>query len=251
MIRTLPLTTAATVPKTPCRRKHTLEEPHLRNRPIPGAACEDAPSPNFTARRRRLFARASLPSRYPRPAWTALLALTFGCLALRHTRAAPTPPSLEEYGIIVDRNIFDPDRARPTPPVQPPPPAPVPEPPKAREYLALTGVLLGDEAVIAFVASSRSEWSGAFSLAPGQSIGPGKVLEADTTGITIAIGEGSLQWQVGAQIEKGHEGWHTAEGRAPESPSQETKPTSDSASDKSAASDLLKKLMERRQKESR
>jgi len=181
--------------------------------------------------------------------WACLLAMVVGCFPLCHVYAAGTPPPFEEYGITLDRNIFDPDRYRPAPPAKPPPEAPPTLP--AKDYVLLTGVLLEDDAVIAFIASSRTEWGGAFTLTPGQEIGPGKVIDADTTGITLTINETTLHWPVGTQLDKGDAGWRAAEGQAPAPPAEQAKPTSDAASEASGASDLLKQLMERRRKESK
>ncbi|MBT3379962.1 MAG: hypothetical protein HN742_02985 [Lentisphaerae bacterium] len=203
-----------------------LEEPVLRNRPV-----------------------------LPASTRTVLLTMTASFLALCAVQGAGTPPSMEAFGIIVDRNVFDPGRSRPGPPVKAPLPPPAPEPVKQRDHLHLTGILLGEDAIIGFVSSSRAEWTGAFTLAQGQEIGPGRIGIADTGGVTLIIGDAIMDWPVGTQLEEADDGWRSTEGRAtltaPKATPSLTDPPSNASSEAPAANDVLKRLMERRRKESK
>jgi len=197
-----------------------------------------------------------------------LLVFLSSVIAFGAVARCESVPSMDDYAIVLKRNVFDPSR-RPVPPpppvkhvehVAPPPPPPSPPAPvEVPRFADLHGLLLDGNQIIAFVSGSNSEWCGTRQVAVGKEIGPGIVTVADSCALTLQIGELSVRWPVGKRL-RGVDGTWSVEGQAgaPATPTSATDVSATSTStetpdsvapDEGGASDILRKLMERRRKE--
>ena len=170
--------------------------------------------------------------------------------------AARRLETFEDYGILTARNIFDPDRGRraPEPPRRP-------DPPERREHVDLLGVLVYDEGAVAFFEGSDRDYSGAFKQ--GEKIAEYQIGAIDTSQVTLEKDGERVAMPLKARLERRGEGkWNLEEGAAGRGDPQpatdgegpETKADSEKAGEETggdAASELLKKMMERRKQEVR
>ena len=173
--------------------------------------------------------------------------------------------AFDSFQIVVDRNIFDPNRRR-----QQRGGASMADPPRVQqppdERIALTGSLIYETAnnteIIAFFEGSKAEYNATIRL--GESIAGYRVAEIRTDGVKLETENQQIDLPVGAGLSRQVEGkWQIVSAsdlsarRGPESGSPETiqtRPTSsgDSAETKSSegsTNDVLRKLMERRKQE--
>lgn len=176
------------------------------------------------------------------------------------TAAGSAAESWAEFAVVLKRNVFDPDRNRPVPPSvssereSPPPPPP--------EAVDLRGVFADGDAAIALLTGTRPEWQGTVRLASGAPVGPGTLRSFSTLALTLEIDGATVDWPVGTRLVKGYDGWavdsqlgtaqlpaasaaaHPVDSSAS---SPGPVPTETGSSDRDA---ILKRLMERRMKES-
>jgi hypothetical protein len=168
-----------------------------------------------------------------------------------------TGPTFESFRIVVDRNIFDPNR-RPSQPGQLFAPEKSPPP----DQLALVGALVNDEGAVAFFEGSKAEYSVDVKL--GETIAGLRVAEIRTDWLTLENEDRQIELPVGSGLSKIGEGeWElssvdltsnmldlTSSSSAEDgtdASSTQTPFNAESAS--GSSSDLLEKLRERRRQE--
>jgi hypothetical protein len=134
-------------------------------------------------------------------AWLALALLTAKAgLAQREAEGAAAQPGFEAYSIVLERNIFDPNRQPPRPRET----ASVATPaPPVTEYLDLLGTWVADARKVAFISGSRLATNA--QVAPGETIEGWKVESVDTKGIVLAKADRRLAWPVGQRLERSSE----------------------------------------------
>lgn len=164
------------------------------------------------------------------------------------TNAGPTSLDYAAFKIIVERNIFDPNRyaAQSRPPSRAP----------ARvDSVTLVGTMSYEKGDFAFFDGTSSEYKKALKLR--DSIVGYKVSNITPTSVALASGTNELKLGVGMQLRREEDGpWHLA-GQAisysAPTPSTSTPTTATSASPSpgsgEADSDVIKRLMQRRQQE--
>jgi|GEM_PF-327910 len=152
------------------------------------------------------------------------------------------------FMIIVDRNIFDPNRF-PRRPGQGPR-----TPPRSFDSLTLVGIMSYEKGTFAFFDGTSSEYQKALKLT--DAIAGYKVTNIATNAVKLASGTNELELNVGAQLRREEDGpWLLASqfrSYAPTSLSASTNAaaaTSSGAASGGADSDIIKKLMEKHEKE--
>ena len=168
------------------------------------------------------------------------------------TNGGPAALDYSAFKIIVERNIFDPNRY----PAQARPPS---RTPTHVDSVTLVGTMSYDKGDFAFFDGTSSEYKKALKLR--DSIAGYKVANITPTSVALASGTNELKLGVGMQLRREESGpWHlagqTASYSAPStsaSSSTSTATTAGSASPSSgsgeADSDVIKRLMQRRQQE--
>ena len=172
--------------------------------------------------------------------------------ALAGASNAPVSLDYSAFKIIVDRNIFDPNRypQRPgTPRVRPTP--------RSVDSLTLVGTMTYEKGTFAFFDGNSSEYKKALKLA--DAIAGYKVTNIAPNGVKLVSGTNELELRVGAQLRREEDGpWLLAGQSAPyapappSAPSNAAAPTTTSSSDAASSgadNDIIKKLMQRREKE--
>ena len=165
------------------------------------------------------------------------------------TNNGPITLDYSSFKVIVDRNIFDPNRY----PHQGPRVRPTP---KSFDSLTLVGIMSYEKGTFAFFDGTSSEYKKALKLA--DAIAGYKVTNIAPNGVKLASGTNELDLSVGAQLRREENGpWRlsgqsTSYEATPTSTSTNaastTSPGSDPASG-SAESDIIKRLMQKREKE--
>jgi hypothetical protein len=154
------------------------------------------------------------------------------------------------FKLIVDRNIFDPNRV-PHRPGE----ARVRQAPKSFDSLTLVGIMSYDKGTFAFFDGTSSEYKKALKLA--DVIAGYKVTNIAPNGVKLASGTNELDLSVGAQLRREEDGpWllsspSTSYAATPASSSTNGTATA-AGSDTTAAgveSDIIKRLMQKREKE--
>ena len=159
-----------------------------------------------------------------------------------------SPPDFSEFRIILERNIFDPGRtpgygnaARSR------------ERPPETERLYLKGVLIQKGAALAFFEGTKAAYNAIRTT--GESIGEFKIshihteriiIEGEGRRIEIPVGSGLMkeegrEWELSAAL-------HSSAQSIPE-PKNAASTEGNAPGDDEAMSDIMKKMMERRQKE--
>lgn len=170
------------------------------------------------------------------------------------TSALPASSS-KPFEILNQRNIFDPTRK---PFVDQP--ARTPEPPRKADNISLVGVFIGNDKELAIFESSVRGASGTYS--EGDAIGGLKILSVGTEHVLLQDGQRTLDLPVGLALSRReNEAWRLLGGGGSvtvasenETPGASADATSGTAVTPPPApagmSDIVKKMMERRQKES-
>jgi len=185
----------------------------------------------------------------------------------------PSSSSEEGFGafrIVVDRNIFDPNREQPRPNPQTAPP------PEQPDQLDLVGVLISEREAVAFFEGAGATGGGACKR--GQTVGSYTVSAIDTSTVTLERAGEKIQLAVGRRLNTWKNGkWEVVQAPAGSSPRSGAGESADPARDRQSSSprekqgretnatdkkpgektgkeagssdDVLKRLMERRQKE--
>jgi hypothetical protein len=156
------------------------------------------------------------------------------------------------FKVIVDRNIFDPNRYPHRPGVQP-----VVTKPKSVDSVTLVGIISYEKGTFAFFDGTSSEYKKALKLT--DSIAGYKVTNIAPNAVKLASGTNELELRVGAQMRREDDGpWLLAGQSAPylsafgstsAGAAAATTTTGSGAASGGADSDIIKKLMQRREKE--
>jgi hypothetical protein len=157
------------------------------------------------------------------------------------------------FKIIVDRNIFNPNRY----PRQGPPPVRQETPARSVDYLTLVGTMSYEQGTFAFFDGTSSQYKKALKLA--DAIAGYKVTNIAPNGVKLASGTNVLELSVGAQLRREESGpWRLASQSRSYTATPASTSTNAAASTNSlgsvtasggADSDILKRLMEKREKE--
>ncbi|HUS36595.1 MAG TPA: hypothetical protein VM680_14680 [Verrucomicrobiae bacterium] len=166
--------------------------------------------------------------------------------------------SFDEFKLITQRNIFDPNRRRPGAP------RPAEERPKPVriDYMNLVGAMSYEKGRIAFFDGSSSEYRK--SVKPGDSIAGYKIADVTPSKVTLESGDKKIELPVGGQLKREDEGeWRVnstpesfASSGSPDSTSSSSTSTTTPASGSSNSSSsvtgsdetnpILKRLLEQR-----
>lgn len=168
----------------------------------------------------------------------------------------PTTDAFDEFKIITQRNIFDPNRGAPGRPrrtEEKPKPARI-------DYLNLVGAMSYEKGRFAFFDGSSSDYRK--SVKPGDSIAGYKVADVTQNKVTLESGDKKIELPVGGQLKREDEGeWRvnsTPESFASAGSSSSSSSTSSSTSTSSGSSSsgssseseetnpILKRLLEQR-----
>ncbi len=153
------------------------------------------------------------------------------------------------FKVIVDRNIFDPDRnpRRGSGPRTPP---------KSFDSLTLVGTMTYEKGTFAFFDGTSSDYKKALKLT--DSIAGYKVTSIAPKGVKLAAGTNELDLSVGAQLRREEDGpWllssqsisYAATAGSTSTNGAAATTTGSDATSGSAQSDMIKRLMQRREKE--
>ena len=166
------------------------------------------------------------------------------------TNNGPITLDYSSFKVVVDKNIFDPNRqpqrgsrtVRPTP--------------KSFDSLTLVGTMTYEKGTFAFFDGTSAEYKKALKLA--DAIAGYKVTNIAPTGVKLASGTNELDLSVGAQLRREEDGpWQLSSqsssyAATPASTSTNATPSTSTGSDSSsgsADSDIIKRLMQKREKE--
>ena len=155
------------------------------------------------------------------------------------------------FKVVVDRNIFDPSRTSRQPGDRGPRAAP-----KSVDSLTLVGTMTYEKGSFAFFDGTSSDYKKALKL--NDVVAGHKVTNITPNSVKLAAGTNELELTVGMQLRREEDGpWSQAGGpgsytTAPTSSSTSTNAVASTGSDAAASaaeSDIIKKLMQRREKE--
>lgn len=194
-----------------------------------------------------------------------LRALMIGAIAILHGALMEAPaqsPSANDgynaFRMVRTRNIFDPERRAVR--TEAPRPA-APQTPARDNYISLTGTMVTTDKSLAFFAGSKSEFNKV--LGRGEAIADYKIKSVLTTGVELERDGKPLVLGVGRQLTLEGAGAGTVGVATASEPVPAPTPTVDSSisappaaassapapAAPGAQSDILKRMMERRQKE--
>jgi len=162
-----------------------------------------------------------------------------------HAAAGTNRLDYSAFKLIVDRNIFDPNRF----PHRPGGPRPAP---KVVDSLTLVGTMTYDKGTFAFFDGTSSDYKKALKL--NDVVAGHKVTNITPDSVTLAAGTNQLELRVGMQLRREEDGPWSLSGQAasyaaaPASTSTATNTGADAAAS-GAESDIIKKLMQRRNSE--
>ena len=181
----------------------------------------------------------------------------------RSDKPAVTKNEFESFQIVLERNIFNPNRQKRVerrPVVQEAPPPQI-------DRFTLLGSMIDEASAYAFFVGSSSQFNSVLHV--GDAIAQYKIVGIQSDGVTLECDGQQLSLQVGKGMQREDEGeWKVStdssyargsnrsrsrSSREPErslaSKSKETQSASADSSDSSDTSDLLKKMMEKRRQE--
>ena len=165
------------------------------------------------------------------------------------TNNGPLTLDYSSFKVIVDRNIFDPNRTPRRQGDRGPR-----TPPKSIDFLTLVGTMSYEKGTFAFFDGTSSEYKKALKLSDG--IAGYKVTNIAPNGVKLASGTNELNLSVGAQLRREENGPWLLSGQsttyAATSASTNATPTTSTGSNaasSSADSDIIKRLMQKREKE--
>jgi len=173
-------------------------------------------------------------------------------------------PGWDEFAIVLQRNVFDSDR-RPKETREPrvlETPAPAPAPPV---FVDLVGIIVQNGKGIAFLAGSESDWRGAHEIELTKLLGPVTVCGFDSSAVKIDVAGHTMDWLVGTRLRKNGTQWEMTDDRSDSASAPASAPanavsgtaqkmsvetgSASAAADNSDRAAVLRRLMERRQKE--
>jgi len=157
-----------------------------------------------------------------------------------------TEQGFESYRIVVDRNIFDPNRRASRPERRSTPTEPVPQP----DQLAVTGVLIHEGIEVAFFEGTKPEYS--VDLKEGGTVAGYTVVQIRTDGLKLSKDGQEIELPVGSGLSRHDEGEWELSSSPPfldrREPSALERPAERKSRDTSST-DLLERLRKRRQRE--
>jgi hypothetical protein len=166
--------------------------------------------------------------------------------SLGGTNNGPATLDYASFKVIVDRNIFDPNRY---PHRQGAPP--VASKPKSFDSLTLVGTMSYEKGTFAFFDGSSAEYKKALKLT--DSIAGYKVTNIAPSAVKLVSGTNELELSVGSQLRREENGPWLVAGQSTSyasTPGTASTTTAGSGAATSGAdSDIIKKLMQRREKE--
>ncbi len=176
---------------------------------------------------------------------TLVLLLTTGMIGRAQSTNAAARLDYQSFKIITDRNIFDPNRSSRSPRTRNEGPRP------ARvEAFALVGTMSYENGTYAFFDGTGSSYRKAAKA--GDSIAGHKIADISADRVKLEVNGLQIELNVGVQMRKEDEGEWQLAGRAESfgttSPAPATAEKTDSASG-GEESDVLKKLMQKREQE--
>jgi hypothetical protein len=167
------------------------------------------------------------------------------------TNNGPVVLDYASFQLIVDRNIFDPNRFPHGPGVR------VRQAPRSVDYVTLVGTMSYEKGTFAFFDGTSSDYKKVLKLT--DSIAGYKVTTIAPNAVKLASGTNELELSVGAQLRREEDGpWllssqSTAYAATPASSSTNAAATTTAAGSDptsgSAESDIIKRLMQKREKE--
>jgi len=190
-------------------------------------------NPGPDARARRLSRQ-----RRSRPAGNAQ---TNGYSQTDSARTNGTPTSLEysAFRLVADRNIFDPNRS--------PRSTGAPVRPKTIDSFTLVGTMSYEKGVFAFFDGTSSDYKKA--ARPEDVIAGYKVIAISPESVKLMLKTNVMELRVGSQMHRREDGtWERSSGSASYAEASST-PASTAAPASGAESDVIKKMMQRREKE--
>lgn len=185
---------------------------------------------------------------------TCLARLAFAA-ALIAVMASPVPaqdgsgsstPAFESFRIILDRNIFDPNRRQERPKSSRPQPTSTPA---RTEQISLIGTILYEQGSFAFFEGTEPEYDAIVKL--GERIAGYRVAEIHSANVILEKDKQRMELRVGLGLSRqGEEEWAIAliERDADREAEAGSSSDGDDSSDQ-PANDVLKRLMERRRQE--
>jgi hypothetical protein len=200
---------------------------------------------------RRFSGRRSFRSRSYRPSPSSSFSGRSGGGQVEATNSTPASLDYAGFKVIVDRNIFDPNRV-------PHLAAGSVRKPRTVDSLTLVGTMSYEKGTFAFFDGSSSEYRKALRMA--DTIAGYKLTNIAASAVKLASGTNMVELPVGAQLRREEDGpWQVSSPPATYADSAPSAPASGSATAASSGSlpaapsgpdsDVLKKLMERRAKE--
>jgi len=168
------------------------------------------------------------------------------------TNLGPVTLDYAAFKVIVDRNIFDPNRYPRGPGA-----SRLRPPPRSVDYVTLVGTMTYEKGTFAFFDGSSSAYRKALKLT--DSIAGYKVTNIAPNGVKLAAGTNQLELNVGGQLRREEEGpWLLAGETSRYTPTPAVTATNTAPGTNTAGSDataggaeseILKRLMEKREKE--
>jgi len=174
------------------------------------------------------------------------LLLSVPALGRAQESRSSAAPGFESFRIVVDRNIFDPNRRESRPETSPAPEDPAPQP----DQLALTGVLIYEGEGVAFFEGTEPDYN--VDLKQGGTVAGYRIVEIRTDGIKLSKNGREIELPVGSGLSKRHEGeWElsSAPSFLDRRESSSNQGAADAESSDSSSTDLLETLRKRRQRE--
>jgi hypothetical protein len=155
------------------------------------------------------------------------------------TNSGPAGLDYSAFKLVVDRNIFDPNRS--------PRSTRVAAQPKTVPSFTLVGTMSYEKGVFAFFDGTSSDYKKV--LKPDEAIAGYKVVAISADSVKLMLNTNVLQLNVGARMRQRDDGaWEKSEGPASYAASSAAASQSDAAPS-GAENDVIKRMMQRREKE--
>jgi hypothetical protein len=201
------------------------------------APTNDSAAPEQDGRSRRLYRQRNRSRGYSQNNG-------YGNSAVSGTNTGPASLDYSAFRVVAERNIFDPNRTprlRPNVPQQ-----------RMGDSFTLVGTMSYEKGIFAFFDGTRSDYRKA--VRPQEAIAGYKVIEVTPDSVKLSHGTNTVQLSVGTQMSQRQDGsWQQAAAGsaayAAASTSQPSSPSNDPPPSTGADSDVLKRLMQRRDRE--
>jgi hypothetical protein len=160
---------------------------------------------------------------------------------------APQAQGFDRYRILVLRNVFDPDRQPIAMGVTAPPRVVEQPPPKATDFVMLTGVMVNDGKALAFFSGSRPDYDKVIDV--NGDIAGAKITRIAPSGIEVDRAGRKIVVAVGQTVpfDNSAPGAPPADAAAPATTGTEALPATPALPGN--LSEVMRRMMERRQKE--